>query len=285
MAEPFHCDFGGRLFIGHLGNHMLNAADFHSSARGFGMKYLMTIHRSWVLSRLAIEMEEMPSQYTRFNVETWVESAMRYFTSRNFAVVGNDGHAFGYGRSIWAMIDTETRQPTDILATPAEGVSAAVPEGSPSASPAAVPEVFPSAAPAAVPEGSPSGSIKDWIVTDKPCPIDKGGRVKMTDTAELVRTIDTYYNDVDINGHINSVKYIEHVLDLWPLEWYCEHAVRRFEIAYVAEAHAGDKLSLYMEKGTSGAVTGEQECCVRIVRSDGTECCRSKVVFRQMVNG
>ena len=45
MAEPFHCDFSGRLFMGHLGNHMLNAADFHSSDRGFGMKYLMTIQR------------------------------------------------------------------------------------------------------------------------------------------------------------------------------------------------------------------------------------------------
>ena len=83
MAEPFHCDFSGRLFMGHLGNHMLNAADFHSTARGFGMQYLMSIQRSWVLSRLAIEMEEMPRQYTKFDVETWVESAMRYFTSRH----------------------------------------------------------------------------------------------------------------------------------------------------------------------------------------------------------
>lgn len=201
MAEPFHCDFSGRLFMGHLGNHMLNAADFHSSARGFGMKYLMTIHRSWVLSRLAIEMTEMPTQYTRFNVETWVESAMRYFTSRNFSVVGTSPDpsqggekVYGYGRSIWAMIDTETRQPTDIFSID-------------------------------------NGAINDWIVKDKECPIEKGGRVKMSDGAELVRTIDTYYNDVDINGHINSVKYIEHVLDLWPIDWYSHHAIRRFEIA------------------------------------------------------
>ena len=87
LAEPFHCDFSGRLFMGHLGNHMLNAADFHSSDRGFGMQYLLGINRSWVLSRLAIEMIEMPPMYTKFNVETWVESAMRYFTSRNFAVI------------------------------------------------------------------------------------------------------------------------------------------------------------------------------------------------------
>ena len=221
----------------YLGNHMLNAADFHSTDRGFGMKRLMEINRSWVLSRLAIEMDEMPLQYTRFNVETWVESAMRYFTSRNFAVVGNDGKAYGYGRSIWAMIDTGTRQPTDIFSID-------------------------------------DGAIKDWIIADKPCPIDKGGRVKMSDDAELVRSIETYYNDVDINGHINSVKYIEHVLDLWSLDWYRDHQIRRFEIAYVAEAHAGDQLSFYRE------TVGENEFCVRIVRTDGTECCRSKVVFR-----
>jgi acyl-ACP thioesterase len=219
-----------------MGNHMLNAADFHSSARGFGMKYLMTIQRSWVLSRLAIEMEEMPRQYTKFNVETWVESAMRYFTSRNFAVVGNDGHVYGYGRSIWAMIDTESRQPTDIYAID-------------------------------------NGAIEQWIVKDKECPIDKGGRVKMTDEATLVRTIDTYYNDVDINGHINSVKYIEHVLDLWDMDWYRTHQVKRFEIAYVAEAHAGDRLSFYMQEDGDAFN-------VRICKGDGTECCRSKVVFR-----
>ena len=244
MAEPFHCDFSGRLFMGHLGNHMLNAADFHSTARGFGMQYLMSINRSWVLSRLAIEMTEMPKQYTKFNVETWVESAMRYFTSRNFAVVGispdpsqgGEPRVYGYGRSIWAMIDTESRQPTDIYAID-------------------------------------NGAIEQWIVKDKECPVDKGGRVKMSDDAQLVRTIDTYYNDVDINGHINSVKYIEHVLDLWPLEWYQEHQVKRFEIAYVAEAHAGDQLSFYREQ------TADHEYCVRIVRTDGTECCRSKVTF------
>jgi acyl-ACP thioesterase len=223
--------------MGHLGNHMLNAADFHSTDRGFGMKYLMTINRSWVLSRLAIEMVEMPMQYTKFNVETWVESAMRYFTSRNFRVSDDNGKVYGYGRSIWAMIDTESRQPTDILAIH-------------------------------------DGAINQWIEKDKECPIEKGGRVKMDDSAELVHTIDTYYNDVDINGHINSVKYIEHVLDLWPLDWYRQHQVKRFEIAYVAEAHAGDKLSFYRYQ------SGEMEYSVRIVRSDGTECCRSKVVFK-----
>ena len=236
MAEPFHCDFKGLLMMGHLGNHMLNAADFHSTDRGFGMKYLNTINKTWVLSRLAIEMTEMPSQYEKFYVETWVENAMRFFTQRNFRVVGEDGRVFGYGRSVWAMIDTESRQPTDLLAIH-------------------------------------DGAITEWIVKDKECPIDKGGRVKMSNEAVLKRTIDTYYNDVDINGHINSVKYIEHVLDLWDLAWYREHQIKRLEIAYVAEAHQGDRLSFYQEE------SGPQDFSIRICRDENTEVVRCRVVF------
>lgn len=84
LAEPFHCDFSSHLFMGHLGNHLLNAADFHSNDRGYGMNYLMPRHKTWVLSRLAIEMTEMPKSYDKFFVETWVENAMKYFTARDF---------------------------------------------------------------------------------------------------------------------------------------------------------------------------------------------------------
>jgi acyl-ACP thioesterase len=247
MAEPFHCDFSHRLFMGHLGNHLLNAADFHSADRDFGMTYLNPIHKTWVLSRLAIEMEEMPVQYTKFFVETWVESAMKFFTNRNFRVVGADDNVYGYGRSVWAMIDTDTRQPQDILAVR-------------------------------------DGAITQWIETEKACPIEKGGRVKMGDGAELVRTIDTYYTDVDVNGHINSVKYIEHVLDLWDVAWYREHRIKRFEIAYVAEAHQADRLSFYREMVSGQAEEGALEFNIRIVKmapgsTEGVEVCRSKVKF------
>ena len=46
-AEPFHCDFSKRLMMGHLGNHLLNAADFYSHDRGFGMAYLNGINKTW----------------------------------------------------------------------------------------------------------------------------------------------------------------------------------------------------------------------------------------------
>lgn len=243
MAEPFHCDFSKRLFMGHLGNHLLNAADFHANDRGFGMSVLNPQHKTWVLSRLAIEMENMPAEYAEFNVETWIEGVMKYFTNRNFRIVdANDGgNVYGYGRSIWALIDTDTRLPLNILDVN-------------------------------------GGAVAEYVDTGKECPVGPLSRVKIGSGARLVASRNTCYSDVDVNGHINSVKYIEHVLDLFGVEWYKTYRVKRLDIAYVAESHYGDVLNYYREDVDDSTV------CVRITKrladTEGeVEVCRSKISF------
>ena len=240
LAEPFHCDFGMRLFMGHLGNHLLNAADFHSNDRGYGMNALNPIHRTWVLSRLSIEMREMPVSYERFTVETWVESVMRYFTNRNFSVVSHDGNVMGYGRSVWAMIDTQTRQPADIFQIN-------------------------------------DGLISEYVETDKPCPIESCKRVRISSDTPYAGSVRTHYSDVDVKGHVNSVKYIEHMLDLWAVEWYRSHVVSRIDVAYVAEAYGGDELHFYREQESEGVFL------IRTTRKSAdneSEVCRCRIVFR-----
>jgi len=211
-VEPFHVDFTGHLFLGVLGNHLLNAAGRHSHNRGWGIDQLNENHYTWVLSRLSIELDEMPEQYANVEVETWVESVMKLFTERNFLIRNaDDGRVYGYARSIWAMIDVESRHPADLMALQ-------------------------------------DGDILRYVVTaeEKPCPIAKHGRIRLT-KGQPVREVMTYYSDVDINGHINSVKYIEHILDLYPREQFEQHRIRRFEIAYKVESFLGDTLTLICE--------------------------------------
>lgn len=213
-VEPFHVDLSGRLFPGVLGNHLLNAADHHSTRRGFGISFLMENHYTWVLSRLSIEMTEWPRQYEQVEVETWVESVMKLFTERNFLIRNaEDGRVYGYARSIWAMINTETRHPADLLTLH-------------------------------------DGAIVNCIISpeDKPCPIAKYRPSRLTAEA-TTRSIPTYYSDVDINGHINSIKYIEHILDLFPREQFTQHQLRRFDIAYKTESYLGDVLTLALARG------------------------------------
>ena len=217
-VEPFHVDLSGRLFLGVLGNHLLNAADHHSSRRGFGIAFLMENHYTWVLSRLSVEMDEWPRQYEEVEVETWVESVMKLFTERNFLIRNaRDGRIYGYARSIWAMINTETRHPEDLLTLH-------------------------------------DGAIVQWVMTpeEKGCPIEKNhARVRFTDDVET-RVVATHYSDVDINGHINSIKYIEHILDLFPREQFEQHCLQRFDIAYKTESYLGDTLTFALAVAETG---------------------------------
>ena len=236
VAEPFHCDFSGKLTMSVLGNHLLNCAGFHAADRGFGIATLNENHYTWVLSRLAVELENMPCQYEGFSIQTWVENVYRLFTDRNFAILDKEGKAVGYARSVWAMINLNTRKPADLLALH-------------------------------------GGSIVDYIC-DEPCPIEKPSRIKVTSN-QPVATLTAKYSDIDINGHVNSIRYIEHILDLFPIELYKTKRIRRFEMAYVAESYYDDELTLYKDELGDGVFDIE-------VKKNGSEVvCRSKVIFTE----
>jgi acyl-ACP thioesterase len=82
------------------------------------------------------------------------------------------------------------------------------------------------------------------------------------------------YSDLDINGHVNSIKYIEHILDIFPLDTYKKKALKRFEIAYVAESYYGDTLSFYLEE------KNENEYDIEVRKSSTEVVVRSKVIFK-----
>lgn len=241
-VEPFHCDFGNRIFLGNLGNRLLNAADNHSSYRGYGMSCLNTVNKTWVLSRLVIEMDSYPEAYDDITVDTWVDSVMRFFTGRNYAVRNTaTGQVYGYGRSVWAMIDTVDRQPVDIMQIG-------------------------------------DGLIMRYVDKDTPCPIEPFRRVRVDSGAECVMEFKARYSDVDVNGHFNSIKYLEHVMDIWDTSWHSVHMLRRIDVAYVAEARMGDTIRIYalrQDTGVYGVLVTRQAHG----DSEQTEACRCRLTF------
>lgn len=234
VAEPFHVDFSGHLTLGVLGNHLLNCAGFHATERGFGIATLNEDNYTWVLSRLAIEMDDLPLQYEHFSVQTWVENVYRLFTDRNFALINGEGKTIGYARSVWAMINLNSRKPADLLSLH-------------------------------------NGSITDYVC-DAPCPIAKPSRIKVGAQAPTA-SLQAKYSDIDINGHFNSIRYIEHILDLFPLDRYRAQRIRRFEIAYVTESYFGDNLDFFVDEEENGTV------CVEVRKQSGEVTCRSKMEF------
>jgi len=114
---PFEVDFRGKITLPNLTNYMLVAAGCHAEESGFGILEINQNNHSWVLSRLVIEMFHYPEHYDEIRIETWVESVIRTFSMRNFAILNKDGQALGYARTVWAMIDQNTRKPVDLTQT------------------------------------------------------------------------------------------------------------------------------------------------------------------------
>ena len=101
--------------------------------------------------------------------------------------------------------------------------------------------------------------------------------------AELKKTVGMKINElkqaaIDMNGHVNSVKYIENVLNLWETTFYTKNTIKRLEVDYMAESYFGDILCFYRED------MGEGVYHIRITKqstNDETEIdvCRIAVTF------
>lgn len=243
-VEPFSEDFTGRLSWRELGNKILAAAGMHADNRGFGMKQLQPRGRAWVLSRMTIEMPQMPMVGEPYVVETWIRSIYRTFTDRCFAILRPDGSAYGYAYTTWALIDTATRVPVNL-------------------------------------EALPDGGFAAWADGQKPCEVAPFSRIRVK-TPEPARVITAYYGDIDINHHVNSIRYIEHVLDLFPAKVYLSHGVFGIEIAYHGEAHYGDRLALYQQEVGSGTYNVEVRVLPREEDEDVAErrVCSCQVRFK-----
>ncbi len=220
LVEPFHVDFNQRIFVGTLCNHMLNAAGLHSENRGWGITELMKERHTWVLSRLSVEFERMPVTGETIILSTWVQSSMRLFTHRCFALHDTQGNAIGYAHSVWAMINVDTRKPADLLTFR-------------------------------------DGELLKYAVSEEeePCPIADFQRMRFREP-QLVRQQPTYYSDVDINRHINSIKYIEHIANLLTNEQHTR-GIRRLDIAYKTESYQGDVLDMLTEQESDNSTLVE----------------------------
>ena len=213
LVEPFSEDIAGRLSWRFMGNHLLRCASLHAGSRGFGFSDVLQSHHAWGLSRLVIEMQEMPRTGQPYVVSTWVSKIYRQFTDRLFAITDGAGHTYGHASSIWALIDIDSRQPLDL---------------------------------AAISEGNFGNAVCEQTV-----PIAPAGRVRIKATTPE-RRLKALYSDLDINGHVNSIRYIEMVRDLFRPSLLMAHPPRRIELSYCAETYPGEELLLYHDTEPSG---------------------------------
>ncbi len=80
------------------------------------------------------------------------------------------------------------------------------------------------------------------------------------------------YSDIDINGHVNSIRYIQWISDCFSLDCYRKCQGKRFEINYVNEMLYDDFVEIVGNEIVSGDFRFE-------IRKDNKIACKARVVF------
>lgn len=205
-VDPQDVDFSMRITLSSLINTVLSVAGIDAQHKGFGTDVLNRDNFSWVLLRMAAEFDRRPEQYVDFKVTTWVSDYARMMSTRNFTVEDAAGHCFGRVVTQWCMIDLSTRRPID-LTTPAVAVT------------------------------------YGRYLVDAPSPCDVPHRITGI-APQRQRTHEVVYSDIDFNRHVNTMRYLDMMLDMLPIECFAEEHPLRLDINFQRECRYGQTLSI-----------------------------------------
>ena len=234
--EFFDEDFTGRMAWNVVGKRILRAAAQHAEDRGFERLCINGRTYLWVLSRMVIEMDRMPQTGDDGSITTWLRAAYRFFTDRCFEISDTDGNVYGRVLTIWALIDAESREAVDLK------------------------EVL-------------GDKLDAYVDAERPLDVERGARIRPNDMQPQAER-QVYYSDLDKNGHLNSIRYIDYVLDTFP-KWVFEQSCpRRIEISYSRESHYGETVEILRKE----AAPGQYHFAVQ---NGGQTACLCAVTFKE----
>ena len=107
------CDPTGKMKLSEMANLFQLTASEHAIKGGLGFFDLQEFNQSWVMNRLRIEIDELPSWTDFVDVKTWIEVLKGAKSIRDFTIEKNGKKLIG-ASSLWAVFNTEKRRP-DIL--------------------------------------------------------------------------------------------------------------------------------------------------------------------------
>lgn len=98
-----------RLRLFNLENYLLEVAGTVADELGFGIAVLHPRGLTWILTRLSVEMYELPTHCERVRFETWIESNAHMLSTRDFRIYSGD-RLIGICKTVWAILDLQKRE-------------------------------------------------------------------------------------------------------------------------------------------------------------------------------
>lgn len=192
-------------------NYLQETAARHVSKYGLDAMSLMQDNIGWVLSRLKIQMLHYPEWQEKVIIRTWSRGAIGILAYRDFEILNGEREIVGRGTSAWMLIDIVKRRPIR---------------------------------PKAYTDNFPQNPERVSLCEDLK-------KIPTRSDLEKIFSLPVMYSDVDINHHVNNVKYARWQIDAIPVSALLDHSIKDFEIDFLHEAKLGDKVTIECKKEDS----------------------------------
>jgi len=198
----YHVTPHGTASVLALADYFQEAAGRHADELGVSMQDLLAENRAWVLAHFRLEIDRLPEWKEAITVETWPSGLDRLFAMREVVFRGEAGKALAQGTSAWLVIDTERRRPV-----------------------------------------RPPSALYNIEPPDRPAPLDADlDDLPAPNRADCERRFTVRYHDLDLNRHVNNVRYLEWALETLPPAVLDERRCTGLALQFEAEATLGDPI-------------------------------------------
>lgn len=106
---------------------------------------------------------------------------------------------------------------------------------------------------------------------------ERPDKLKFIEYEKTHKTFQAGYYDLDINDHVNNVRYIEWIMECFSLDFHKSHQLNEVEINYMAEAVYGDSISASLSEKENNMFS---HCLVRT--EDNKELCRAQTLWKNI---
>jgi acyl-ACP thioesterase len=207
--ETFPVRFGAidksdRLTLDSMFQFFQEAAISHAENLKVGREDMARAKQGWVLSRISVVVERRPKYREIITVRTWPRGGEKIFAMRDFDIHGSDGSPAVSARSGWIIVDIEKRRPLR---------------------------------PQSIMDGLPQNEGQNAL-TFGPVSLEERGSLQKAGERKA------FYTDVDYNGHVNNVRYIQWIEDILEMQLLEKAEKMRFDINYMSEVLSGETVEI-----------------------------------------
>ena len=182
----------------------------HSNMAGYGLNNIEKTGVTWVLLNWKVKVFNNPLYGETVLVKTWARDTQKFYTYRDFEVYNKNSELIAIATSKWALLDANSMS---LIKIPDEVIA-------------------------------PYEIETKKVFGEEPEP----NKIMIPNEISSVANYVVQRKDIDINGHVHNVTYMDIAYEVLPEEVYKTIDCNSFEIMYKKETKLGETVKCFYSK-------------------------------------